>query len=110
MLRFVCECGRQLQAREEDIGKKAKCPSCGAITTVPAEDQTRPHRPDVPLERADRETVRREDDRPRRYEDRDRDRDRDDRDWDRDRDRRRSRSAGAPTVTSGKAGWALGLG
>ncbi|MFO0842637.1 MAG: DUF1559 domain-containing protein [Gemmataceae bacterium] len=38
MIRFVCECGRQLQARDDDVGKKAKCPSCNAILTVPAAD------------------------------------------------------------------------
>ena len=36
MIRFACTCGRQLQAREEDEGRKAKCPSCDAISTIPA--------------------------------------------------------------------------
>lgn len=42
MIRFVCECGRQLQAREDDVGKKAKCPSCNRVMTVPEEDDDRP--------------------------------------------------------------------
>jgi prepilin-type processing-associated H-X9-DG protein len=52
MIRFVCECGRQLQAREDDVGKKAKCPSCNRIMTVPSAD-ARPRR--------DRDRVRRDD-------------------------------------------------
>lgn len=38
MIRFRCECGRQLQARDEDIGKKARCPSCRRVMLVPAVD------------------------------------------------------------------------
>src|SRR4051794_7006330 len=37
MIRFVCECGRQLQARDDDLGKKARCPSCDRVMTVPSE-------------------------------------------------------------------------
>jgi prepilin-type processing-associated H-X9-DG protein len=44
MIRFVCECGRQLQAREDDIGKKAKCPSCNRVLTVPREGDARPRK------------------------------------------------------------------
>ncbi len=35
MIRFVCECGKQLQAREENAGKLALCPSCQRHVTVP---------------------------------------------------------------------------
>jgi RsiW-degrading membrane proteinase PrsW (M82 family) len=30
-----CNCGTQLKAREEHIGKQTKCPGCGKILTVP---------------------------------------------------------------------------
>ncbi len=33
---FACSCGRQLQAREEYVGKTVRCPSCGKTTTVPS--------------------------------------------------------------------------
>ena len=42
MIRFACACGRQLQAKEEDEGRKAKCPSCGAISTVPTAEGAPP--------------------------------------------------------------------
>src|SRR5437899_2926715 len=38
MIRFPCQCGRMLQAREDDVGKKARCPSCGVLRTVPSEE------------------------------------------------------------------------
>lgn len=60
MIRFVCECGRQLQARDDDVGKKAKCPSCHAILNVPATD-ARP--------RGDRRRARGDDHAPRRDDD-----------------------------------------
>jgi hypothetical protein len=41
MIRFWCECGRQLQARAEDIGRLAACPLCGKTATVPDRDQPR---------------------------------------------------------------------
>jgi hypothetical protein len=41
MIRFWCECGRQLQARGDDIGRLAACPICGKTTTVPDSDQPR---------------------------------------------------------------------
>ncbi len=37
MIRFVCECGKQLQARDENAGKLAVCPACQRQITVPAE-------------------------------------------------------------------------
>jgi hypothetical protein len=41
MIRFWCECGRQLQAREADIGRPVACPICGKTTTVAESDQPR---------------------------------------------------------------------
>lgn len=40
MIRFPCACGRQLQARDDDVGRKAKCPQCARIMVVPAADDT----------------------------------------------------------------------
>src|SRR5262249_13113875 len=36
MIRFVCECGKQLQAREDNAGKLVLCPACQRQLTVPA--------------------------------------------------------------------------
>ena len=46
MIRFWCECGRQLQATENMIGQAASCPLCRRITVVPASDVSRT--PDFP--------------------------------------------------------------
>jgi hypothetical protein len=35
MIQFRCECGKLLQAREEQAGLPAACPVCGHVTTVP---------------------------------------------------------------------------
>jgi hypothetical protein len=35
MIRFQCECGRQLQARDDQAGRRAACPSCGRSQTIP---------------------------------------------------------------------------
>jgi hypothetical protein len=37
MIRFRCECGRELQARPADAGSPARCPVCAKIVTVPDE-------------------------------------------------------------------------
>jgi hypothetical protein len=37
MIRFVCECGKQLQARDDSAGKIAICPACQRQLTVPHE-------------------------------------------------------------------------
>ena len=29
-----CACGKRLKARNEDAGKKAKCPGCGAVVVI----------------------------------------------------------------------------
>jgi hypothetical protein len=41
MIRFWCECGRQLQADQEHVGQPAVCPLCERTTIVPATDQPR---------------------------------------------------------------------
>ena len=33
---FQCPCGRAFTARVEDAGRKAKCPTCGHVSTIPA--------------------------------------------------------------------------
>jgi hypothetical protein len=35
---FQCTCGRPLRASDEYVGKKTKCPGCGQILIIPAED------------------------------------------------------------------------
>jgi hypothetical protein len=35
MIRFTCECGKLLQAREEQAGWSATCPACGRQQTIP---------------------------------------------------------------------------
>jgi hypothetical protein len=35
MILFRCECGRELQARDEDAGRKSKCPACGLVSVIP---------------------------------------------------------------------------
>jgi hypothetical protein len=41
MIRFWCECGRQLQATWDNVGRPATCPICGKTTTVPDGDRPR---------------------------------------------------------------------
>src|SRR5689334_21797551 len=31
----TCECGQQFQTREENAGRRAKCPDCGRELTIP---------------------------------------------------------------------------
>jgi len=33
---LVCSCGKRLKARDEDAGKKAKCPGCGTVMVIEA--------------------------------------------------------------------------
>jgi hypothetical protein len=33
---FSCSCGRKINAKDEHAGKKAKCPACGQVVTVPS--------------------------------------------------------------------------
>jgi DNA-directed RNA polymerase subunit RPC12/RpoP len=33
---FTCECGKQLQAKEEFAGRRIKCPACQRLLTIPA--------------------------------------------------------------------------
>lgn len=37
-LRFHCECGQKLKCPEEKLGKRARCPKCGASLRVPQSD------------------------------------------------------------------------
>src|SRR5215470_16981084 len=101
MIRYSCACGRQLQGRDEDAGKQAKCPECGAVGVIPrAEGVTAAD--DLPPRRAERarsDAV--QEDRPRRRAGGG--------DYDEDRPRRR-RPPDAPEATSGKATAAMVLG
>ena len=41
MIRFACpQCGRGFQVENKAAGKKAKCPKCGTVITVPAAEQS----------------------------------------------------------------------
>jgi prepilin-type processing-associated H-X9-DG protein len=93
MIQFSCECGRQLQAQEEHVGKQVKCPVCGRISSIPQSEavivaEEAPMRPE--RERSD--SVRRDFDRRR------------------DRDDDRFRRPVEAESTSGKAVAALILG
>ena len=35
MIRFTCDCGKLLQARDEQAGRAVACPACGRRQTVP---------------------------------------------------------------------------
>ena len=35
MVEFACQCGRQLQAREESAGQRTRCPECGRELLIP---------------------------------------------------------------------------
>lgn len=51
MIRFTCECGRQLQARDENAGKLVRCPACQSHITVPNPPSTS-IQPEEPAEAA----------------------------------------------------------
>lgn len=34
-VRFACQCGMQLQAKEEFAGRQMRCPKCKAVLTIP---------------------------------------------------------------------------
>jgi hypothetical protein len=108
-IQFACSCGRKLQASEEHVGRRVKCPACGAEMTVPAgqtavqpaeasPSKPSPVRAEEPR-RSEREDEREDDRRgrpSRRREDEDDDRRRhrrrdDDEDEEEDRPRRRRR-------------------
>src|SRR5262245_8653057 len=36
MVQFRCQCGRMLQASEENAGQNAQCPACGAVMPSPS--------------------------------------------------------------------------
>ena len=63
MIRFVCACGRELQAREENAGKLVLCPVCKQRVTVPAQasisiQPEEPIEPAPPPQRVQRERPR----------------------------------------------------
>jgi hypothetical protein len=33
-IQVLCSCGKTLSARDEHVGKRAKCPNCGSIITI----------------------------------------------------------------------------
>ncbi|HZT80355.1 MAG TPA: hypothetical protein VFA26_09040 [Gemmataceae bacterium] len=33
-----CDCGKCLRARDQDAGKRARCPGCGTVLTIPTPD------------------------------------------------------------------------
>jgi len=39
-IKFVCDCGRELNLKDEFAGKKGKCPGCGAVIHVPTPEET----------------------------------------------------------------------
>src|SRR5688500_7248652 len=41
MIRFWCQCGRQLKSSEYTIGQPVQCPLCRRLTIVPEEDVPR---------------------------------------------------------------------
>jgi hypothetical protein len=76
MIQFSCECGRQLQANDEDAGRQTKCPGCGRVNVIPRQDaivgdesppsarRERPRREAIRSGRAARDYEEDEDDRP----------------------------------------------
>jgi hypothetical protein len=46
-IEVACQCGRNLKARDEHAGQRAKCPACGAILNVP---RACPEPPAIPTE------------------------------------------------------------
>jgi hypothetical protein len=36
MISIHCRCGRMITTKDENAGKKAKCPACGAVLTIAA--------------------------------------------------------------------------
>jgi len=41
-IEFQCVCGKTLSVPDDASGRKAKCPSCGVLVTVPGETQPEP--------------------------------------------------------------------
>jgi len=41
-IKFRCTCGKVLAARDEHAGRRAKCPTCGAVVEVPKKSEARP--------------------------------------------------------------------
>ncbi|MCI0377207.1 MAG: DUF1559 domain-containing protein [Gemmataceae bacterium] len=49
MIVFRCECGQQLQVKEEHAGRQFKCPKCEKILTAPLEDAIQEVFPSTPM-------------------------------------------------------------
>ncbi len=64
MIRFTCECGRELQAPEEYAGKQAACPNCQRVNAVPLGDRPAPASEGVQVPRAQAPTEGVQADRP----------------------------------------------
>ena len=43
MVDFTCECGFKTQVRDDLVGKKVKCPSCGRVVILPSFDGSSQH-------------------------------------------------------------------
>lgn len=61
-IRFSCQCGKPLHAREEFAGRKMRCPACGIVLSIPDSGskpglsptgEAPPNRPTVPVPRPD---------------------------------------------------------
>lgn len=39
---FACQCGKQLKVAEQYAGKRAKCPACAGVVTVPVQEALAP--------------------------------------------------------------------
>src|SRR5262249_24004629 len=48
MIRFICECGRQMQAKAEFAGKKTKCTGCGTLLIIPDLEDEEPAEEEAP--------------------------------------------------------------
>ena len=49
-IKVTCQCGQQFAARDELAGKRAKCPKCGTVLTIPqphSQDGTGKHLGDL---------------------------------------------------------------
>lgn len=54
MITFRCACGKQLQVKDENAGKKVRCPKCKEVATVPAFEEEGIHTlPAAPARRDD---------------------------------------------------------
>jgi hypothetical protein len=62
MMRFTCECGKEMQARAEYAGRMTKCPACGSQVPIPEAEEAddKEHQSTAPTRiRADRPALKR---------------------------------------------------